>query len=124
MFRHLVVSQLFSPGSKLKTIDYLERYQGIRYSKDTVCCLLDRLCVKNGSIKRTRHQASGRANQFLSHKKVLKGKVRVMFYDMTTLYFAQTRIISQDGLFEGWQTSVSVNFSRPAGRCRRQSDRL
>ncbi|MDR1594780.1 MAG: hypothetical protein LBS43_09930 [Prevotellaceae bacterium] len=36
MFRHLVVSRLFSPGSKLKTIDCLERYHGISYSKDTL----------------------------------------------------------------------------------------
>ena len=36
LFRHLVVSRLFSPGSKLKAIDYLERYQGISYSKDTI----------------------------------------------------------------------------------------
>lgn len=36
MFRYLVVSRLFSPGSKLKTTGYLERYQGISYSKDTV----------------------------------------------------------------------------------------
>jgi len=34
LFRHLVVSRLFSSGSKLKTIDYLERYQGITYTSD------------------------------------------------------------------------------------------
>ena len=32
LFRHLVISRLFSPGSKLKTIDYLDRYHGIYYS--------------------------------------------------------------------------------------------
>ena len=47
MFRYLVISRLFSPCSKLKTIDYLERYQGIHYSKYTVYRFLDRLCSKN-----------------------------------------------------------------------------
>jgi hypothetical protein len=46
MFRHLVVSRLFSPGSKLKTIDYLERYQGIVYSTDKIYRFLDMLCKK------------------------------------------------------------------------------
>ena len=44
LFRHLVVSRLFSPGSKLKTIDYLERYQGISYPKDKIYRFLDALC--------------------------------------------------------------------------------
>ena len=30
MFRHLVITRLFHPGSKLKAIDYLYRYQGIK----------------------------------------------------------------------------------------------
>ena len=36
MFRHLVVCRLFNPGSKLKTIDYLLRYQNISYSVDQI----------------------------------------------------------------------------------------
>ena len=36
LFRHLVISRLAFPGSKLKTIDYLYRYQGINLNKDTV----------------------------------------------------------------------------------------
>jgi hypothetical protein len=36
LFRHLVITRLVSPGSKLKTIDYLLRYQGITIKKDAV----------------------------------------------------------------------------------------
>jgi len=93
MFRHLVVSRLFSPGSKLKTIDYLERYQGITYSIDKIYRFLDTLCKKSESVQ-TQHNESEpdiktRVEQitFAHTKQVLKGKITVTFYDMTTLYF-------------------------------------
>jgi hypothetical protein len=44
MFRHLIISRLFSPGSKQKTIDYLGRYQGVIYSIDRIYRFLDTLC--------------------------------------------------------------------------------
>jgi hypothetical protein len=37
LFRHLVITRLVNPGSKLKTIDYLLRYQG--YKNWERCCL-------------------------------------------------------------------------------------
>jgi hypothetical protein len=43
LFRHLVISRLFSPGSKLKTIDYLNRYHSIHYSIDKIYRFLDTL---------------------------------------------------------------------------------
>jgi hypothetical protein len=94
LFRHLVISRLFSPGSKLKTIDYLERYQGIIYSKDKIYRFLDTLCKKANKtattdleeaktdIKKTVEQIA-----FNHTKRVLRGKITVAFYDMTTLYF-------------------------------------
>lgn len=94
MFRHLVVSRLFSPGSKLKTIDYLERYQGVSYSKDKVYRFLDTLCTK---VKKMKDKQAGTPATdikelveqitFTHTKKVLRGKITVAFYDMTTLYF-------------------------------------
>jgi len=87
MFRHLVISRLFSPGSKLKTIDYLERYQGISYSKDTVYRFLDRLCSKDKAKSETDIKKQVEQISFHHTKKVLKGKISVVFYDMTTLYF-------------------------------------
>jgi len=48
MFRHLVLTRLINPGSKLKTIDYMLCYQGIPVSKDSVYRFLDKL---QGSYK-------------------------------------------------------------------------
>jgi len=95
MFRHLVISRLFSPGSKLKTIDYLERYQGIVYSTDKIYRFLDMLCKKEskqGAEERKQTTTSDLKEtveriSFEHTKRVLLGKISVVFYDMTTLYF-------------------------------------
>jgi len=90
MFRHLVISRLFSPGSKLKTIDYLHRYQGIIYSKDKIYRFLDTLCKKADiSEKNTETDIKAHVEEitFNHTKRVLRGKIAVAFYDMTTLYF-------------------------------------
>ena len=96
MFRHLVISRLFSPGSKLKTIDYLERYQGISYSKDRIYRFLDTLC-KKANKSEEKHTAGEHTVPeikemveqitFEHTKRVLHGNITVVFYDMTTLYF-------------------------------------
>lgn len=79
LFRHLVISRLAFPLSKLKTIEYLYRYQGISLNKDVVYRFLDKL---NDKLKKRVEQIS-----FKHTKKILKGKISVVFYDMTTLYF-------------------------------------
>ena len=43
IFRHLVIARLAFPLSKLKTIEYLYRYQGISINIDTVYRFLDKL---------------------------------------------------------------------------------
>jgi len=94
LFRHLVVSRLFSPGSKLKTIDYLERYQGINYPKDKIYRFLDTLCKKDNKADKTALRVHDTDIKeivediaFEHTKHVLRGKIAVVFYDMTTLYF-------------------------------------
>jgi hypothetical protein len=90
MFRHLVISRLFSPDSKLKTLDFLYRYQGITYSSDKIYRFLDTLCGKQkgkeeespSEIKTIVEKVS-----FEQTKHVLHGKIKVAFYDMTRLYF-------------------------------------
>lgn len=93
IFRHLVITRLFNPGSKLKTIDYLYRYQGVSYSISKIYRFLDNLCYridkeevidkKQGQdIKTLVEQIS-----FEHTKTLLGGSVSVVFYDMTTLYF-------------------------------------
>jgi transposase len=79
MFRHLVISRIAFPLSKLKTVDYLYRYQGKRLDVDAVYRFLDRL---NSQFKPEVEQIA-----FAHTQRVLKGDVSVVFYDMTTLYF-------------------------------------
>ena len=83
MFRHLVVCRLFNPGSKLKTIDYLMRYLHVSVTKHRIYSFIDRLSPAEGSGIKERVERISYANTL----KVLKGKVGVVFYDMTTLYF-------------------------------------
>ena len=79
LFRHLVITRLVYPGSKLKTIDYLERYQRVTLQKDEIYRFLDKL---NNRYKETVESIS-----FAYTHKVLGGNIGVVFYDMTTLYF-------------------------------------
>ena len=78
-FRHLVISRLAFPLSKLKTIDYLYRYQGVMLDIDAVYRFLDKL---NNKLKEKVEQIA-----FAHTLNVLNGKISVVFYDMTTLYF-------------------------------------
>jgi transposase len=79
LFRHLVISRLAFPLSKLKTIDYLYRYQGIMLDIDAVYRFLDKL---NNTLKEKVEQIA-----FAHTLNVLSGNISVVFYDMTTLYF-------------------------------------
>jgi transposase len=79
LFRHLVIARLVFPLSKLKTIEYLYRYQGTKLDIDAVYRFLDKL---NNKLK---HQVEQIA--FAHTLKVLQGNISIVFYDMTTLYF-------------------------------------
>jgi len=79
LFRHLVIARIAYPLSKLKTVDYLYRYQGINLDIDALYRFLDKL---NKELKDQVEQIS-----YAHTLKVLNGKISVVFYDMTTLYF-------------------------------------
>ncbi len=78
-FRHLVIARMAFPLSKLKTIDYLYRYQGKSLDIDAVYRFLDKL---NDKLKPHVEQIA-----FNHTLKVLNNNISVVFYDMTTLYF-------------------------------------
>lgn len=78
LFRHIVITRLVYPVSKLKTVDYLYRYCGIKVKPDTIYRSLDKL---NNTHKQTVEKVA-----FEHTKRTLK-KITVVFYDMTTLYF-------------------------------------
>ena len=78
MFRHMVITRLAYPTSKLKTVDYLYRYKGIEVSVDALYRCLDRFDnhykqqVEEIVYERTRERVKS---------------ISVVFYDITTLYF-------------------------------------
>jgi len=79
LFRHLVIARLAFPLSKLKTVDYLYRYQGTNLDIDAVYRFLDKL---NDKLKPQVEQIA-----FAHTMRVLNDNISVVFYDMTTLYF-------------------------------------
>jgi transposase len=79
LLRHLVIARLAYPLSKLKTIEYLYRYQGVHLDIDAIYRFLDKL---NSTLKEQVEQIA-----FAHTQKVLEGNISVVFYDMTTLYF-------------------------------------
>ena len=78
-FRNLVLCRLVYPGSKLKTVDYFRQHLSLDTSVYSVYRFLDEL---NANLKPTIEQIS-----FEYSKSLLGGKIGVVFYDMTTLYF-------------------------------------
>ncbi|MBN2776491.1 MAG: IS1634 family transposase [Bacteroidales bacterium] len=78
-FKNLVLCRLVYPGSKLKTVDYFRQHMNIDVSVYSIYRFLDDL---NANLKPTIEQIS-----FDYSKSLLGGKIGVVFYDMTTLYF-------------------------------------
>lgn len=79
LFRHLVIARLAFPLSKLKTIAYLFRYQGVLLHIDQVYRFLDRLTAT--------HKQQVEKIAVNHARRLAGGKLQVVFYDMTTLYF-------------------------------------
>lgn len=79
LFRQLVIARLSFPVSKLKTTDFLSKYQFFSINVQKVYRYLDKLHRKQ---KKQVQEIS-----FAHSKKVLGGEVNIVFYDVTTLYF-------------------------------------
>lgn len=79
LFRHLVLSRLVFPLSKLKTAEYLLQYKSLQIDVDQIYRFLDKLqlnykdSVQNASY---RHSLG-----------ILANDISIVFYDVTTLYF-------------------------------------
>ena len=79
LFRHLVITRLVYPVSKLKTVGYLARYKGIQLSVYSIYRYLDKL---------QKQQIEQVKSVSLKHTLQLFGNVMsIVFYDVTTLYF-------------------------------------
>ena len=106
MFREIVVARLVYPTSKLKTVDYLYRYQGKIVSPDSIYLFLDRL--------KDRYSQQAQEIAYRHSRKILK-QISVVFYDMTSLYFEtededDLRKIgfSKDGKFQNPQIMLGL----------------
>ncbi len=106
MFRHVTIARLVYPVSKIKTIDYLYRYQGIQKSVDSIYRFMDNLA---GTYK---EQVGSIAYNYTKRR---LGSINVVFYDMTTLYFESEdeddlRKIgfSKDGKFQNPQIMLGL----------------
>ncbi|MFH0790529.1 MAG: IS1634 family transposase [Candidatus Omnitrophota bacterium] len=106
LFRHIVIARLAYPVSKVKTIDYLYRYQGIKIKKDEIYRFLDRL---NDRYKDTVERLA------FEYSKNVLGSISVVFYDMTTLYFESEEEddlrkigFSKDGKFQNPQIMLGL----------------
>jgi len=110
LFRDIVVARLVYPTSKLKTIDYLYRYQGKTVSVQEIYRFLDRL----------NEQYAPQAQQIAyQHSRMILGQISVVFYDMTSLYFEAEdeddlrRIgFSKDGKFQNPQIMLGLLVGR------------
>jgi hypothetical protein len=79
LFRHLVISRLVFPLSKLKTSEYLLRYHQIAVDISQIYRYLDKLVnVQKELIQKISYEHT---------LKLFDGKLSVVFYDVTTLYF-------------------------------------
>lgn len=107
LFRHLVIARLVYPGSKLKTIDYLQRYKNIVISPSGIYRFLDEL--------QSTYKDKVETISFAHTQKILGEDITVVFYDMTTLYFEiededDLRKIgfSKDGKFQQPQIMIGL----------------
>lgn len=79
-FKDLVLCRIIYPGSKLRTVDYLARHFNKAVSEQTIYRAMDSL---DSSLKKSIEECT--------YKRALKysegGKLSLVFYDMTTLYF-------------------------------------
>ena len=83
LFRDLCISRITHPGSKLNLSVYLQENNKSGISVDRIYYFMDRL------NSRYKHQIEEISFQYT--KKVLRGKIGIVFYDMTTIYFESSQ---------------------------------
>jgi len=79
ILKHLVISRIINPVSKLKTIDYLQKHKGISIHVNEIYRFMDRFhATEMEEVKRISYEHT---------KNILGGNFGMIFYDVTTLYF-------------------------------------
>ena len=111
LLRHLVITRLVYPTSKLKTVDYIFKYKGITIDVNKVYRYLDKV-----------HQKQIQQIQDISYQHTLRiigRQMSVVFYDVTTLYFEaededdlRKTGFSKDGKFQQPQIVLGLLVSQ------------
>lgn len=83
LFRDLVISRITHPGSKLQLAEYLRENNREEISADNIYYFLDKL---NSKYK---HQVEDIS--FAHTRRLLDGRIGIVFYDMTTIYFESSQ---------------------------------
>lgn len=78
-FKSLVICRIVYPGSKNKTVKYFKRHLNKDVSVYSVYRFMDKL--------HSRYKEAIEGQTFEHTRKILKGRIGAVFYDMTTLYF-------------------------------------
>lgn len=102
IFKSLVVTRLYRPGSKLKTLRYMAYFMNKFYDEDKIYRFLDELCWRpEAKRKKWSYDVKHDVEQvtFNQTKRVLGGTVAVVFYDTTTMYFESRE---DDVRIPGW----------------------
>ena len=79
LFKDLVLYRLAYPASKLKTTEYLFRYEGKSFSEDDIYRYMDKLYNTQKELVQD--------IAYTHTQSILSSKIELVFYDVTTLYF-------------------------------------
>jgi transposase len=101
ILRHLVIARVSQPASKLATVSYLKSYYDEDVELNHIYRYMDNLyntqmeTVQRISVEHTRN--------------ILGGKIGLMFYDVTTLYFetSKTDVLREPGFSKDGKTAES-----------------
>ncbi len=101
ILRHLVIARVSQPRSKLATVDYLKSYYDEDVDLNLIYRYMDKLyntqmeLVQQISVEHTR--------------KLFGGKIGLVFYDVTTLYFETvgTDVLRESGFSKDGKTAES-----------------
>ena len=102
IFKSLVVTRLYRPGSKLKTLRYMAYFMNKFYDEDKIYRYLDELCWRPDARRKAQtYDVKHDVEQvtYEQTKRVLSGTVAVVFYDTTTMYFESRE---DDVRIPGW----------------------
>ena len=101
ILRHLVIARVSQPMSKLATVEYLKSYYDEDVDLNSIYRYMDKLY--NSQLEQAQKIS-------VEHtKKLFGGKIGLMFYDVTTLYFetAKTDVLCEPGFSKDGKTAES-----------------